>query len=310
MTSKGRLQHVQQTLPALVAAGFDEIVVVDYDCPDKTSEWVHSCYPDVRIVKLEDEPIFNVSRARNLGAADSTSSWLIFVDADVEIAGTYLQWLRKHAAPGHFYRREKPATPEQADSFRGLYGTVACHRDAFDAIGGYDEAFSGWGMEDDDFCVRLLLSGCKNWPVPLKHFRRVIQHDDATRVAFYETKSKAVSYNIASLYCSFKISVMKNAGIQNLPLTLRKKLYNRICDAIGNSSSAGHGRTSFSIQIDEDLLRAIADLGTIKAADLTDTFVLKSYPHKSYVKQFDKQRFSTKLIKRAKRLATYFSSTA
>ena len=66
VTCKGRLHHLKETLPLIVKQEPDEIVVVDYGCPDGTAAWVAVNFPRVKIVQF-DSPSFNVSHARNLG---------------------------------------------------------------------------------------------------------------------------------------------------------------------------------------------------------------------------------------------------
>ncbi|MBM4221050.1 MAG: hypothetical protein FJ170_03775, partial [Gammaproteobacteria bacterium] len=68
-TCKGRLQHLMQTLPKMAAQPGTETIVVDYDCPDNSGDWVAANFPAVRVVRVKDQPIFVASRARNLGAA-------------------------------------------------------------------------------------------------------------------------------------------------------------------------------------------------------------------------------------------------
>ena len=42
---------------------------------------------------------------------------------------------------------------------RTFYGSLCCAREAFDAVGGYDERFDAWGGDDDDFRVRFEMAG-------------------------------------------------------------------------------------------------------------------------------------------------------
>ena len=60
-TCKGRLHHLRETLPSMLAqdyAGDWEIVVVDYDCPDGTFEWVKSLdHPRVQVGRTELEAL-------------------------------------------------------------------------------------------------------------------------------------------------------------------------------------------------------------------------------------------------------------
>ena len=71
---KGRLKYLKQALPTFVAQTESEVVVVDYDCPEGTKEWVAANFSAVRLVNVTREPIFNASRARNLGARDARLS--------------------------------------------------------------------------------------------------------------------------------------------------------------------------------------------------------------------------------------------
>jgi len=47
----------------------------------------------------------------------------------------------------------------EAPYLRTFYGSLCCAREAFDAVGGYDESFEEWGGDDDDFRVRLEMAG-------------------------------------------------------------------------------------------------------------------------------------------------------
>ena len=85
-TCKGRLHHLRETLPLMASQGADEIVVVDYGCPDGAGDWVEREFPGVRVVRVDDDPGFCLPRARNAGARASSARWLAFVDADVKLA--------------------------------------------------------------------------------------------------------------------------------------------------------------------------------------------------------------------------------
>ena len=45
VTCKGRLEHLKQTLPLLMAMPDSEVIVVDYDCPDRSGDWVRAEHP-------------------------------------------------------------------------------------------------------------------------------------------------------------------------------------------------------------------------------------------------------------------------
>jgi glycosyltransferase involved in cell wall biosynthesis len=141
-----------------------EVIVVDNGSTDRTA-----LVAGAAGAKVVAEPIRNVARARNRGAASAGGGWLLFVDADTVV-------------PKQLFRRIAEVLDDErciggaADTLQSsnrllirLYlqlwrfiGTVAgmaqgaaqfCTRDAFDAAGGYDESL--WMGEDVDFYWRL-----------------------------------------------------------------------------------------------------------------------------------------------------------
>ena len=217
---KGRLHHLQQTLPLMVAAAPAQIIVVDYACPQKAGDWVSRYYPAVRLVRVTDDEGFNVARARNLGALAATSPWLFFVDADVCVSAAWAQWVKTHTQADHFYR--------QALSLRkagsGTYGSFLCPHSAFESVQGYDEVFKGWGGEDDDLFVRLSLSGFTQASYP-DELVCAIEHDDAQRVAFYGC-DRVRSFVISRFYRSAKMQAMAfHRAKGDLPRDQRQQIY-------------------------------------------------------------------------------------
>lgn len=214
-TCKGRLQHLQQTLPLLVQQENSEVVVVDYSCPQKTGDWVEQHHPQVKLIRVTDDEGFCLARARNLGAQASSAPWLIFIDADIRLTGDLLPWLQSRLEPGTYYR----AGVTTLDNF----GTVACHRDDFARIGGYDEILRGWGMEDNDFYYRLRASGCKQQIFP-GEFLDAIPHDDEARTQFSPYKNRWVSQAIAYLYLQMKYD-LESLTPQKPGQEMNQKLY-------------------------------------------------------------------------------------
>ncbi len=103
-TCKGRLHHLKQTLPLLLAAGPDQIVVVDYACPDGTADWVKENYPQIDVVRVTDDPGWCLPRARNQGASQVDSGWICFIDADIKIDPSWVVWMQSSLEAGYFYR--------------------------------------------------------------------------------------------------------------------------------------------------------------------------------------------------------------
>ena len=219
-TCKGRLAHLQQTLPHMVAQGADcEVVVVDYDCPDGTAAWVNANHPAVRVVKVEAEPLFRHARARNLGAKAANGDWLAFVDADILLHADYSGRLIPLLQARHYYRPEST----QLDA----WGNVICRKSDFDAIGGYDEVMCGWGGEDDDLYLRLSLLGSEAASFP-GELVEAIGHDSADRVRFSDVSDRWVTQRAHALYCCIKFDLMRVSNQLILPLSMRQAIYDEV----------------------------------------------------------------------------------
>lgn len=225
-TCKGRLEHIRQTLPTLVSEGPRELIVVDYGCPEGVGDWVESRYPLATVVRVTDDPGFCVSRARNFGGQQATAEWLCFIDGDVSIRPGFVEWCTRHLDGRCFYR----AAPVNGSRDPETWGTILCRRDRFLAVGGYDEAFRGWGGEDDDLFLRLGLAGSVESDYPAE-FVDVIRHDDATRTTYYDVKQKGQQWFCNQFYTQAKIDLMKIIG-RPLPLEERIGLMQNVADAV------------------------------------------------------------------------------
>ena len=72
------LRHINAALPAFRKRGWEnELIVCDNNSTDKTAEIARAAG-----AKVVFEPINQIARARNCGAAAASGDWLIFVDAD------------------------------------------------------------------------------------------------------------------------------------------------------------------------------------------------------------------------------------
>ena len=251
---KGRLHHVQQTLPLLLAQSPDEVVVVDYDCPQQVGDWVQAHHPSVKVVRVHDAEGFCLSRGRNAGAHASTAPWICFIDADVMVSHGWLDWMRSQLREHAFYRQARDLGGSVSDS--GCYGTFVCPRHGFDAVQGYDEVFRGWGGEDDDIYDRLVGCGFADATYPAEYVRS-IPHEDSERVAFHAVKRKIDQHAINRFYRSAKMQLMAFYRIRGeLPLPLRRQVQDRV-NAAFEARIANPGaplpKVDFSVSIAEGL---------------------------------------------------------
>ncbi|MBU6302905.1 MAG: glycosyltransferase [Verrucomicrobia bacterium] len=157
------LDHLRDSLRE---AGIEaRIVVTDNNSTDATAEVARQWGAEVVF-----EPVNQIARARNAGAARAGGEFLLFVDADTLVApGTLRQAVDALAsgevcAGGALVRGETPFTGFSA--FLVAFWTwlsrtrqlaagafVFCRRDAFAAVGGFDE--SVYAGEEVWFVLRL-----------------------------------------------------------------------------------------------------------------------------------------------------------
>lgn len=248
-TCKNRLHHLQQTLPRWVAEGVDEIVVVDYGCPQGTGDWVEANWPQVRVVRVDDDPGFCAARARNFGAAAVTAEWVCFIDADILVQAGWLRWMRHNLAAGGYYRAGL------IDGVRGpeTWGTFVLQTQVWRQIGCYDEFFVGWGGEDADLYDRLQLAGIAEREYPAA-FVEAIGHTDDERFAYSALKSKRDNRRQHNFYRYAKYVWMTVAGVSgDLSRDQREHLCGLV-DAAFARATEGSGDAYPEIVFDVDQL--------------------------------------------------------
>lgn len=218
-TCKGRLHHLQQTLPLTAAQAPGQLIVVDYDCPNGTAAWVEAELPSVAVVRAgQPDGRFNVSRARNLGAAQASAEWLVFIDADIRVAPDMLERVRPLLEPGTFLTARATADAASAQ----VWGTFACPREAFVAVEGYDEILDAWGHEDEDLYLRLQAHGLRRGYLP-PGLVSPIEHDDSQRNVSAHDRWENEAANACYAMAKREISRLLGGG-GNLPLDDRRKI--------------------------------------------------------------------------------------
>lgn len=219
-TCKGRLANLQQTLPTFLAQTGAEVVVVDYDCPDGTGRYLAAHHPQVRVVSVADKPKFNSSHARNLGAAEATGDYLIFLDADMMIADGFVDFLAENMKGRSFGTFGGGV----ANSARG--GCVV-ERALFNAAGGYDEVLEGYGGEDLDLYARLRFMRARHVNLPAEYIVTVIEQDQETREK-YRGPNARKQFLRGMAYQLAKDTIMRVTDKPKLNEELRRLLYGAV----------------------------------------------------------------------------------
>ena len=210
-----RLDYLKRTIPTFLNQSFSELIVVDYNCPQGTAEFVRKNYQTARIIQIKDGNKFNLSKARNIGAQEAKGEFIFFCDADILLKEDICAWITALSIKNCFFTSSK-----MDDS----YGSCIISKKVFSQISGYDEAFEDWGGEDRDLYQRLEWAGLKALNYP-ENFLSPIYHDDTIRVIRSISKKDQIIFN--SLYREVKYDLMRFFN-RNLSVKERIQLYSKI----------------------------------------------------------------------------------
>jgi len=246
-TCKGRLEHLRQSLPIFLAQKDAEVVVVDYDCPQKTRDVVARDFPAAKVVAVDDAPLFNLARARNLGAAAAAGEWIVFIDADILLAPDFAERIAPLMEAGQFHHFK--ITSKETVS---AHGSCLVHKEDYAAIDGYDEVIDGYGAEDQDFYFRLTLTGIKEEALDFGLIAKIIRHDNAARVEFGRHQSLLKHQRINSAYLLVKNSLLRQLGATGLPEEQRRQLYHLVRDVIAQAADKADAPIHFTIELPQD----------------------------------------------------------
>lgn len=220
----------------MVKQACKEVIVVDYSCPDGTSAFVAENFPSVRIVTVEGRKHFSNWRARNAGAAASTSDVLVFVDADTILADGAIDWVAANVPPrtyGYFdtptSRKFNPNGPRVAAN--QLKGFQVVPTAAFRRAQGYDEVLEGYAAgADTDLEQRLGMIGLNRRPLDAGIVQSVVHHDAASRTQ-HHAQPIGTSYAAGLLYRSAKRTLLRLSRRAELPLPMRRSIYKAAAEA-------------------------------------------------------------------------------
>ena len=232
----------------MLKQSFSEVIVVDYGCEQGTGSWVPKEHPSAKLVEVKDDPTFCVARARNIGAAKASKRFLCFADADVLINMDLGEWCSENARTQAFYLN--------SGRVRELHGFVICSKESFEKIGGYDEAFRGWGSEDFDLYERLLAAGLARASVP-DHALTGIKHGDEERQfgkndPTYKTLIQALV--VGEVYRIVKMDMTKLMG-KEPRLEFRKRLFDQIREFYNKAASSKQESFVFHMDVPIEQIR-------------------------------------------------------
>ena len=194
-TCKGRVQHLQKTLPQNLKdnEGYPDLVfvVLDYGDPwlkDFLQAHHEKDLASCRLVvySFKTDGPFRMAHAKNLAhragileAADV----LVNLDADNFTGPGFAQYLA-----GQLQRPNVFCSPGaikgKGKKLRGCGGRIAVTKPAFLNAGGYDEKYGTWASDDKDFVGRLKRLGYEGVEIDLQYLQS-IPHGDGLRFKEY-----------------------------------------------------------------------------------------------------------------------------
>jgi glycosyltransferase involved in cell wall biosynthesis len=159
------LRAIHGAATALVAAGHDwELLVCDNNSTDRTAELARAGGAQVVF-----EPVNQIGRARNTGAAAATGHWLVFIDADSSPSPALFAELAAAVGDPRVVGGGAPVKMDRfywrAWFFGGVWNAISrlfgwaagsflfCETAAFRAVGGFNAEL--FASEEIDLCRRL-----------------------------------------------------------------------------------------------------------------------------------------------------------
>lgn len=150
-------------------ADVDEIVLVDWD---SSPPLLPGGLDDkrLRLVRVEGEPLWVLSRAYNLALSLAKSEWIIRLDCDCRLAQGFLSAHFSQpgngtgpytAPPGAFWSGRWQDARDGNEVH--LNGALLARRSDLRRVHGYDERIQTYGWDDEDLYARLQQRGLKKF---------------------------------------------------------------------------------------------------------------------------------------------------
>eukprot|EP00178_Gracilaria_changii_P010405 TRINITY_DN3027_c0_g1_i1.p1 TRINITY_DN3027_c0_g1~~TRINITY_DN3027_c0_g1_i1.p1 ORF type:complete len:762 (+),score=106.69 TRINITY_DN3027_c0_g1_i1:1625-3910(+) len=207
----GRHETVKKTVPAWLAVkDVDEIVLVDWSSDPPLEPIVRQFEgaDRIKIVRVEGEDTWVLSRAYNLAINSTSYTNIIRTDCDYEVGTDFVhaheELIRQTAEETttardlnrkHYYAGNYILARNENEVH--LNGAVFIRRKDFLDVGGYDERIQTYGWDDEDLYNRLGEAGLKKKNISYDHVSHV-KHGNAGR-AQSGVKFAAVEIDLNSL---------------------------------------------------------------------------------------------------------------
>lgn len=195
-----RLPHLLMTLRSIAAqrGAAVECIVIEQDAVSQLRPHLPAWVRLVHTPPPAADMLYCRSWTFNIGAQHARANVLVLHDNDMPVPVDYAAWILARIAQGYevvnpkrfvFYLSEAHTQAVFAQGAGWLHaapdaivqnleagGSVAITQQAFEAIGGLDESFIGWGGEDNEFWERAQTRRVWPWAgLPLVHLWHAAQ---------------------------------------------------------------------------------------------------------------------------------------
>jgi len=189
-STMNRTESLLESITTWLRFPFKKIVIVDWssDIPVEDSLREKGITDNrIKIVRINDQKMYNHSEARNVKMAES-EGWTLSIDSDIMLSPKFGRCIVLSKDTKVIYMNNR------FTANKSLFGTTIFHKDEFDKVGGCSSSIDGWGSEDHDLFTRMKKNGCTQrdfGPRTIYH----IPHDDFSRT--YNTRYDDIYVSLA-----------------------------------------------------------------------------------------------------------------
>lgn len=183
---KDRVKALLTVLPSwLHNREISEIVLVDWSSSPSLDLLV-ALDPRIKVIRVKGQQWFNQPQPLNLAASIASGDYILKLDTDFIINPYYSFFDRYKIDKDTFLSGDNDYTEDRiahSPYFEFLRGLLWVNKEAFNAIGGYNESmgrFYAW--EDNEIDIRLRMYGLNHRKIKYDHHIIHIPHPDGFRL--------------------------------------------------------------------------------------------------------------------------------
>ncbi|MDT5122137.1 MAG: hypothetical protein QOC96_1619 [Acidobacteriota bacterium] len=216
----GWLNDLRQTIGSLLAQPKSSYVLVDYSCPDGAGNWAREQHPKVVVTAVSGRTRFRGVEARNQGAAAvDDDGYLCFLDADMQVAPGFSEYVLSHCEDGIFMVSERRGP--------GFDSVLVCRKADFNRVHGFDEVFPDLAEGCEDITALLRRSGLVGRSFPDSLLSQLDHRDGADR-SFQVIKDQEINHAIHAAYRRAKSAILDETGGNSVSSATLREIYSAI----------------------------------------------------------------------------------